>query len=294
MTTYLTDGFDNQRLIVLPRDIRKSLSEGPLTGKHFITDIGFFPKALHHRRDRAEGTGEYICIYCKSGSGWLRFGGETRTVSAGEVLFIPAGTTHSYGASEDDPWSIYWIHFYGADIPEFSAGREAIPWLGRLSDAAEGEFIFLFDQIYLRLAGGYERGNMIIVSQMAGYLLALLFFSTRRERDESGRRGDAVERCLALMANRLESRLSLEELAAEANYSVPHLSAVFREKTGVSPMHYYHQLKIQRACLILDTTDLGVAEAGRAVGYGDSYYFSRLFKKIMKISPDRYRRIQKG
>jgi YesN/AraC family two-component response regulator len=59
-------------------------------------------------------------------------------------------------------------------------------------------------------------------------------------------------------------------------------------------MAHFTQLKIRQACRLLDLSSKPVKVVAIETGYSDPYYFSRVFKKIMGISPDRYRAIKKG
>ncbi|MDQ0897898.1 AraC family transcriptional regulator [Paenibacillus sp. V4I7] len=59
-------------------------------------------------------------------------------------------------------------------------------------------------------------------------------------------------------------------------------------------MEYFLRLKIQKASQMLDLTALAIKEIGNAIGITDAYYFSRLFKKMMGVSPTEYRKIPKG
>jgi transcriptional regulator GlxA family with amidase domain len=74
------------------------------------------------------------------------------------------------------------------------------------------------------------------------------------------------------------------------NLSVPHFSAVFRRRTGLSPINYLIRMRIQRACELLDTSDLGVEHISRKVGYDDHHYFCRIFRKTMGTTASRYRK----
>ena len=65
-------GFEGQKMIVLPQSIIHVLEENPITAPLHITDIGYYPKAEFHFRDREQGCQQYILIYCKEGSGWFR------------------------------------------------------------------------------------------------------------------------------------------------------------------------------------------------------------------------------
>ncbi|MGN4126983.1 ABC transporter substrate-binding protein [Lysinibacillus sphaericus] len=85
--------------------------------------------------------------------------------------------------------------------------------------------------------------------------------------------------------------IMLESLAENLNYSVPHLSSLFKKKTGYSPIEYLILTRIEKAEMMLIETDATVREIAESVGYKDSYYFSRLFKKYKDVSPAKYRKI---
>ena len=63
----------------------------------------------------------------------------------------------------------------------------------------------------------------------------------------------------------------------------------FRKETGVSPIHYYIRLKIQKACEYIELSDLKLSEIATRLGFEDASYFSRIFTHVMGISPSRYR-----
>jgi transcriptional regulator GlxA family with amidase domain len=86
----------------------------------------------------------------------------------------------------------------------------------------------------------------------------------------------------------------LDELATAARISTTHYSLCFREQTGFSPIDFLIRLRVRHACRLLDTTTLPVAEVAERVGYEDPYYFTRCFRRIMGLSPRRYREMTKG
>jgi AraC-like DNA-binding protein len=55
------------------------------------------------------------------------------------------------------------------------------------------------------------------------------------------------------------------------------------------PIDYFIHLKIQKACQLLYKDNIKVKEVAEAIGYEDPYYFSRLFKKYMNVSPEQYK-----
>ena len=64
---------------------------------------------------------------------------------------------------------------------------------------------------------------------------------------------------------------------------------LFREKYGVAPMSYRLQLLNERACRLLQNTNLSVKEIAFQLGYESQNYFSRTFKKAQGVSPAHYR-----
>ncbi len=75
----LKDGFKGQRAIVMPETILKAMEQNPVTSPLHITDIGYYPNAESHFRERKEGISQYIFIYCIKGKGWFNINGVTKT-----------------------------------------------------------------------------------------------------------------------------------------------------------------------------------------------------------------------
>ena len=63
----------------------------------------------------------------------------------------------------------------------------------------------------------------------------------------------------------------------------------FTKATGMSPMEYIHALKLEEAKELLETTDLPVEAIANEVGYEDTSFFGRLFRRKAGISPLQYR-----
>lgn len=116
----LKSGFNGERAIVIPQLIIKIMEKDPLISMLHITDIGYYPKASHHFRERKTPINQYVFIYCVDGSGWFRSGENEYNVSANQYFILPAGIPHAYAANPDDPWTIYWIHFKGVLAPHYA------------------------------------------------------------------------------------------------------------------------------------------------------------------------------
>ena len=101
----------------------------------------------------------------------------------------------------------------------------------------------------------------------------------------------AERRSLDLMRARLSEDISLDELAAEAQLSPFHFARMFKQSLGVPPRVYLTRLRLEKACELLETTDLPVTEIAFEVGYSSNQVLARVFLKHRRMSPSDYRRV---
>lgn len=101
---------------------------------------------------------------------------------------------------------------------------------------------------------------------------------------------DPVKQTLRYIQNHYREQVTLDSLAEQFNYSSRHLSMQFKRKTGYSPIDYLIQTRIAKARTLLVRSDATLSEIAGEVGYSDVYYFSRIFKKHVGISPIQYQR----
>jgi AraC-like DNA-binding protein len=285
------DGFDGQKLIVLPKKIIGNfLSSDPVTRQIYITDIGYYPKAKYHYAERPAGINQQIIIYCTEGYGWLEINKKRIEVSPNQFVAIPANTPHRYAADSEKPWTIYWIHFKG-EIASFiielilKNSENYKPYLSYSHDR-----IKVFEDICENMEKGYSSEALRYVNMAFYYFLTSLIYEDKFNHSIPSREIDVVDKVIAYMQQKITSTLRLEELAKQANLSVSHFSALFASKTGYAPIEYFNHLKVQKACQYLSFTDMPVKNIALALGIADSYYFSRMFTKLMGISPNGYRK----
>jgi AraC family transcriptional regulator len=100
----------------------------------------------------------------------------------------------------------------------------------------------------------------------------------------------AERRCLELIRARLSEDITLDELAVEARLSPFHFARMFKESVGVPPRVYLTRLRMEKACELLQQTDLPVTEIALEVGYSSNQVLARVFIKHQRMTPSDYRR----
>lgn len=93
-----------------------------------------------------------------------------------------------------------------------------------------------------------------------------------------------VGHVLTYIATHYDTKLTLRDLATTNDISISHLCRIFKKRAATTIINYINQLRCDRARHLL-SSGYSVTEAAMAVGFSDSNYFSRVFKKTFVISP---------
>lgn len=98
-----------------------------------------------------------------------------------------------------------------------------------------------------------------------------------------------VARILAYLEENFDRPIRIGSLAADMGFSESQLRRVFKEQTGFSPVDYLNHLRVQKAEIMLKSSEFTITEIAEKVGIYDTAYFSRLYKKYTKKSPSQDR-----
>lgn len=100
---------------------------------------------------------------------------------------------------------------------------------------------------------------------------------------------DVVLQAANYMDENYAEPITAESLAVLLNCSSRTLQRMFKKRLSLGPIDYLIQVRIDKSKKLLSLTNTGLKDIALAVGYGDSYYFSRLFKQYTGVSPSTYR-----
>jgi len=103
-----------------------------------------------------------------------------------------------------------------------------------------------------------------------------------------------IGKALDCINNHYNREIGIAELTRLAGMSRRTLFRRFTEAIGMSPGYYLQQVRMRHAAELLRQTSLPISEVATDCGFKDSNFFSKQFRKIMKTSPRRYRKIESG
>lgn len=248
---------------------------------------------------------ELVCFPEKGGSVWLA--GEEREVAPGMIYPISPGEERCiYRSTEDEnaPKALFFtfsmVHARKDEIKrpfhEFLSlwsglklQKLSAPFC--LSPPAAKIFTGHFNQIMAQqLPHGYFRWL-----ELHGAIYQLLMFLVKEVyANNLAEEMEAKYSSLHLIRREIEEKLTepllLTELAKMTPLSVSQICRSFRTLFGATPIQYQIILRIERACLLLDTSGFRVGEIGKMLGFHSPFYFSRLFKQYKGMSPREWRK----
>lgn len=280
------DGFAGERMTVLPKEVVKKYAENVFVRRLYLTDVGYFPDAKGHFIDRPHGVEEYIYFYCVAGTGSIVIGNSRFTLCKNMAICIPQHIPHSYFSSEDDPWSILWVHFNGEDARYYPIDHvEPIVFS---SKHFTSQMLFLFNQLFTTAESDYSLENFIFMSHALQLILSETYF-----RDNTlegyGNGNNYLNPVIKYLHANISRNLTLQDIADEFKLSKSYLNVLFKKILHTTPINYFISIKMKEAGRMLRSTNDTVKIVAANLGYEDSYYFSYLFKKIVGVSPSVYR-----
>ncbi len=135
-----------------------------------------------------------------------------------------------------------------------------------------------------------------LVAEHIGVVLAVHLF--RRYSDTTLRPSPAkgglgvlrLRQVIDYIEAQLGDDLSISTLAGVAGRSLHHFSEAFRQSTGISPHRFVLMRRIERAKILLLTTDMPIAQIALEVGFASQSHFSHMFRVATGVTPLRFRR----
>lgn len=228
----------------------------------------------------------YLIHHIVSGKGIYKVGNKTYEIGVGNTFLIYPNTEITYIADKEDPWEYYWVGFSGNDAnviinqTDFTKDNPVI-----LRDMDNK-----FEELLMEIYNGQGNSDADKI-KMAGYLmlaLSLLVINASQKKVRHTSSSEYFQKALEYIEYNYTQKLTVMDLANYIGLSRSRLYRIFMEYYKKSPIEYILEYRINVACQLLKTTELSISSVGYSVGFDDSLYFSRVFKKIKGVSPRDY------
>lgn len=132
-------------------------------------------------------------------------------------------------------------------------------------------------------AKGLHEGNLIMLGDYMTLVQKLSMESYSK----------SIRQVVAFILNNLGSDLKLSALASLCNLSPTYLASLFKKEAGITINQFITEKRMQLASNLLINSGMQIQEIALYLGYQDTSYFSRVFRKEMRMSPQEYRKTKK-
>jgi AraC-like DNA-binding protein len=249
--------------------------------------------------------------YIDEGAGFVLSAGEKCRLEPGFIYMIPSYTLCHLRC--EDYLSQYFLHFFeesATGISLFENNRKVIRERARETDILNfrrlleinrGRGINRSDdpKVYEKNAyyKDYQQLNNIVSD--AAYLETqgiILQFISRFLGSQHFKPGNPtpmpskILEAIGYIQLNLHDELTVCDLAKRANLHEDYFSRLFMRFTGERPLNYIHVKRIQRAQYLIATTNMSYSQIAEETGFANLPYFSKIFKKVTKLTPAEYKR----
>jgi len=210
----------------------------------------------------------------------------------GECIVTFPYQQHTERADEKDPWSFLWLALQGESAGIFFEKMGMTPENPILPNCAGSNIPVLMEQIIDTAdAAGYQDDFLLGMKLFSFFDECLRFRAESINRMQTGR---VCENYVTQAAQYMDTHytrdtVTIAALAKQLGLNRSYFYEIFKEMKGVSPQEYLTQLRIRKACALLQIPGARVTSVASAVGYEPSV-FSKAFKRVMGMNPAEYKK----
>ena len=251
------------------------------------------PSGYYFTFEMGRTLNEYQINYITEGQGIYENHSGKYKIQPGSLLFTKPGEWHRYRPNKSMGWVEHYIGFSG-HISHQVFGRpwftqkNAVVQIGNREEIID-TYYKIFDYV-LEEKPGFQQVSAGMVMKRLGFIVSL-----DKQKDFSGKRIEQIiqNACFTIREN-IESEFNFQSFAENNNIGYSYFRKMFKKYTGVPPVQYHLDLKILRAKEMLLYTDKSIKEIAYDLGFQSIYYFSRIFKSKLGVSPSEIRKSVTG
>lgn len=231
----------------------------------------------------------YAAVWVSQGKGWLETSATRQplAISEGTLFWLFPGITHSY-SPYGNGWTEHWVLFEGKLALDFEQA-------GLLTRAQPSKNIAEFTAItnfFDQIKADFEKAGPqtpVLSGMLVGRLIAEINTLENQNRGDSNSPASLVTQTISWLEEHFGERIDFEKISLERGVGYSTFRRYFKQFSGLPPQEYLQILRISRAKKLLVFSDFNIKQIAIAVGFGDPYYFSRVFHNEVGLAPSEFR-----
>ncbi len=234
---------------------------------------------------------DYLLFGVLDGVGQAWIGGREMALGPGTCLLVPPGSALTAAHDPKRPLRVFYLHcdFLDAQGEVLPASAVAQPMLPAVV-ADLTTFEPLARQVVEGHAAATDNGKL--QRDLALRLVMLSIASVSQHRPTRSDDTKLSEIMLAIRENPGHA-WPVPEIASCAGLSVSQTARRMHQLAGCSPQNFVIRARIDRACRLMETSNLSLEQIADSLGYTDVYFFHRQFKNVIGVTPARWRKARR-
>lgn len=233
----------------------------------------------------------YKIVFVVKGKGYLLRNKEEICLKAGSMFVLFPREIHNYHADPNDPWEIMWVCFNGTSfeyiLSDVGITKENCIFFNIVNQNLKNMLNDIIEDL------GTNPDSLSQLNSIGTLCIILskiqLAIQNNNLSDDNNEKQSVIEQVTNFIESNHHMPLNVNVLCEYINYSRSYLSRVFKAETGFTIPEYINNVRMEHAKLLLVETELTIQEVSISVGFPDSFYFSKLFKKYFGCSPSHYK-----
>lgn len=240
-----------------------------------------------------KNTYPYYCLnYLLSGDTIIEIADKKYKVMPNQLFLIPPNTNvHYYSIPSVSTIEVYWVNFYGQDCEELIALTNFSDHLILTLPFQIRKSILSAFKETIELCNNSNIQSIVCTQFISNIIKTLLLHSKLYLKSDVPKKTTNFNEIITLInSNIFNTNLSASFICKQCYISPEYLSKLFKKNMGTNFSSYINMERIKKASSLLLDTDYPIKKIAETVGYGDMYYFCKIFKKYRLMTPSQYRR----
>lgn len=231
-------------------------------------------------------------VLITGGEGKIVAEGKEYAAKCGELFYFYPGLVHSLSSSNTNPLKLLALHFVFAKVDyinnnwTINKSSQPLPWPVCIKSNSFLQIKDLMVEIVtLRNQEDFDR-ELLCNSMLLKLIYCINDSLNTKTYDYTSKM--RTEKMMAYILSNINRKLLVDEVCKQTGLSTDYANLIFKKYSGKSIGKYITHCKMQKAKQFLAEKNLSIADVAKQLGYGDEFYFSRVFKKTEGISPSEF------
>lgn len=234
----------------------------------------------------------FILHYIIDGCGTYTVNGETYTLKENDGFIVPPDTTVIYRADIKNPWTVYWVGFHGKKAEYFLSQINVKISKPIFHFSEKALLTDCMEKMYAEI-----QNTNISFELILGYFYQLFGIIKKGTLNANPKTNEPVyyfKSTKRFIEHNLRLPLKVQDLADNLGLSTSQTYRIIKKECGLSPHELIEQIKMKKACEMLQKTNISIQEISLLLGYEYVSHFFLVFKKNTGFTPGEYRNQEYG